>query len=120
MDWQDKAKAIDILSALSIRIHDRNDWSADIGDVTIKGDGVLTSTMGRGNTPQKAIEDLWRQLTDLKANQCIVAVYRDVGELIRKHYRWETCIWKEIPRERKEHANDKSTDKEGQGAKEAP
>ena len=91
MDWQKKAVAIDALSPIEIRLRKEGDWYI-LTRIDIEDDGAYISPCGDGRTPMEAIEDLWKNLTNLKKHQWVV-----VGACENKprRFRWNGFMWQE-------------------------
>ncbi len=57
---------------LSLRLYERSRvggaarWMADFKNVEIKWDGILSSAMGNGNTPEEAVEDFKRRICGVR------------------------------------------------------
>jgi hypothetical protein len=61
--------------------------------VEIKKGGVLCSVSGNGNTPEEAIEDHWRKLTELKMGEYVIVC---AGTPNRKAVKWNGFMWKPV------------------------
>lgn len=61
--------------------------------VEIKGKGILRSVSGNGETPEEAINDHWRQVTELPVGEYIVVC---AGTPNRKAVKWNGFMWKPI------------------------
>lgn len=72
MDWQQKAAACAALADFSVRIRDVGNWYVS-HRVDVKDGCCLVGRYGNGATPQEAIEDHWKRITNLDANQYLVA-----------------------------------------------
>lgn len=101
MNWKEK---MDALSALDEDISIKYRESGFIGDrklepwyvkqrVEIKKGGVLKSVSGNGETVEEAIEDHWRQVTELEPGEYIVI---NPGGEDRQAVKWNGFMWKRI------------------------
>ena len=100
MDLKSKWGALNALSTLNVCMLKDETFSATFpsvsGTVEIGNGGTLTSVNGRGDAPEKAIDDLWKRLTELSPKEYIVlnAMSRDG----RRHVRWNGYMWAELPK----------------------
>lgn len=79
-----------------MRMHTDMMFSVAIaGRAEIGNKHMLTSLCGRGNTPEAAIDDLWRQATNLKDDEFIVINASDRSK--RRQVRWNGFMWADVP-----------------------
>lgn len=96
-DWNEKAAALASLASLAI--HYRDDpvhWYVRHEGVEIKDKRMLRTPGGFGDTPQAAIEDHWRELTDLASHEYVVV---DAYGGHRRAVRWTGHFWKDVVEE---------------------
>lgn len=93
MTWQEKFMAILVLGDASLRMRAPDDWCVDHRGVEIKKGSMLTSRYGNGPTPEDAVLDHWRVLTELGAGERIVlnAMMPDRREVL-----WNGFMWAEV------------------------
>jgi hypothetical protein len=96
MTWEEKLSALQVLCDTSLRMRKPGDWYVSATGREIGGDdtGMLTGLYGNGPTPQAAVEDDWKQMTELPVRRYIV-----IGAMgpNRKHFRWAGYMWREVP-----------------------
>jgi hypothetical protein len=92
VNWEEKFMAINALSQASLRMRHPGDWYVE-QSIEIGGDGLLTSVFGNGGTPSEAVDDHWIKITSIQYSKYLVVGH---GEQ-RRHYRWQYCLWKEVP-----------------------
>ena len=66
--------------------------------VEVKSGCILHTVSGNGNTIEEAIEDHWKQLTNIKEHEYIVVKAYSPSE--RKAVRWNKYIWAPVKEER--------------------
>ena len=94
MDWQQKAAALNQLTAISLHLRKENDWYVR-QNVEVKEGCMLASHSGSGSTPEKAIEDHWRYLvTHLPDSNYLVL--HGYNRSRRKAVRWNGSMWEDI------------------------
>ena len=72
MNWEEKADALNALSAISILMRGRGDWYVR-QSVEIKDGSMLGGGYGNGETPEEAINNHWEKMVlDLTPRQYLV------------------------------------------------
>lgn len=96
MTWEEKLAALQALGDTSLRMRKPGDWyvSPSSRDVWERGSGVLVSVYGNGSTPQEAVEDDWRKMTELDAN-CVVVINARGSN--RRQVIWNGYMWRDVP-----------------------
>jgi hypothetical protein len=61
----------------------------------IGGDGFLSSAAYNGTTPFAAIDQMWREITNLPEGKYLVVRVADAGE---RRVRWNGFMWQDVPR----------------------
>lgn len=99
MDWQQKAAALDALAEIELRIRKPGDWYV-FQDVNVKDECILIGSYGNGSTPEEAIEDHWRILTEeTKFPKYLIA---NAGKPTRRAVHWNGFMWSEVPEPKRE------------------
>lgn len=93
MDWQEKARALESLSEIALKIDDNGRWYVS-QNVEIKDGSILASVCGRGETPEDAINDHWNNTTTglPRDRYLVLNAYRPN----RKAVRWNGFMWNEV------------------------
>jgi hypothetical protein len=86
--------ALNALAPCAIKIDANCDWYISHVAVEIQDGAVLRSVVGRGDTPEKAIEDHWKQATELAPHQYLVIDAFGVRK--RRAFRWNGFMWAEV------------------------
>jgi len=92
MRWKDKIMILKQLGEVSLHMRKLGDWYVSHSYVEVKDGNILCSKYGRGATPQEAVEDHWKKLTELEFNQYIVIHAYDREK--RQAYVWSGFMWK--------------------------
>lgn len=93
MDFQQKACALAALSphtgGFAIYLRNRGDWYATCKGVEVGNGKFLSGTCSSGKTPEEAVDDLWRQLTDIGESWLVI------NAMSPKRYavRWNGFMW---------------------------
>jgi hypothetical protein len=98
MTTDEKFDAIKALARAVLEMRVPGDWyvSQQGVEITSDGAGILRGFWGGGATPQEAIEDHWRQMTEgLKPSEYLVTHAMSTPD--RKHHRWNGYRWAEMP-----------------------
>ena len=91
MTWEEKVEAINCIAGVSLHMRFPGNWYAT-SSLSVKRGSLLGSFCGNGKTPQDAIEDYWKQLTNLKDEEYLVSgLYPN-----RKAFKWNGFMWKEV------------------------
>ncbi len=90
MTFQEMAAALEALSEISVRIRKPGDWYVS-QNVDIKKGSMLVGDYGNGTTPEIAIIDHWRALTDLPPDEYLV-----VRGPERIAVRWNGFMWQRV------------------------
>ncbi len=103
MNWKEKMDALSSLDDdISIKYREASfiseraleSWYVSQRvEIKVKGGGVVKSVSGNGNTPEEAIEDHWKQLTELKSDEYIVV---NAGSDNRQAVKWNGFMWKRV------------------------
>ena len=64
MNWEQKLEALNALAECSLKMRDPGNWYVS-QSVEVKVGAMLVGRYGNGESPQEAVEDNWRQLTEL-------------------------------------------------------
>jgi len=95
MSWKEKAVVIN--SSLGGELHLvldlDNNWYASAYDVNIGGNGFLDSVGGRGETVEKAVEEFWKNLTEIP-EELFITVHSQANR--RQQFRWNGSIFERI------------------------
>lgn len=96
MTWEQMFAAIQAIGEASLRMRKPGDWFVEQRSTEKKerGSSVIGSAYGNGATPEDAVRDHWRVLTDLKPNEIIVI---DSMRDTRRHVRWNGYMWADEP-----------------------
>jgi hypothetical protein len=86
--------AIGGLHRFDVRTSDLKSWSAGVRGLVVKDGRVLSSTWGRGDSPEAAVSDLWENVTIRAQHPSYLVVDADSDE--RKALRWNGSWWAEI------------------------
>lgn len=99
MDYQQKAEALAALADLAVmyrekqwRIGGPEPWYCQ-QSIYVKNGSCMTSTGGNGFTPEEAIDDHWKNITELKPCEYLVV---NSGTPIRRTVRWNGFMWADI------------------------
>lgn len=89
MTYEEKFEAINALGEASVHMRKPGDWYVSQA-TEIKDGGMLCGHYGDGTSPEAAIEDHWRVLTELNPHQYVVinAAGPDRQALSWNGYRW--------------------------------
>lgn len=93
MTWEEKLEALKGLSPTVLVMRKPGDWYVSATGRNIGGDGFLTSAYGNGQTPQQAVENDWKEMTEKVPLEKYIVVTRS-GE--RHHFRWRGYMWEEL------------------------
>jgi hypothetical protein len=89
------ALGADEFSGVELRMHKSGMFTAAIeGRVEIGNKHTLSSMLGRGKTPEEAIDDLWTQATQLKPDEFLVL--NAMRNEKRRHVKWNGFMWADI------------------------
>ncbi len=97
MTYEHEMSAIKALAGTETALYMRQpgDWYLCAPSLEIGGDGLLRGVGGTGGpTPEAAVHDAWRKLTELKPEQYIV---RGAMRADRSHHRWNGFMWERLP-----------------------
>ncbi len=89
MTWEQKLQACQALCEHTLRMRKPGDWYVD-GSVDVKRRSCLEARFGNGRTPEEAVEDHWKQLTELEPGQYLVI--KAYGE-DRQAVEWNGFMW---------------------------
>lgn len=96
LSWEQKLAACAALAEVSLKMRKPGDWYV-CQSVNIKRKHTLSGNYGNGTSPEDAIADHWKVLTELlKPDECIVI---GIGAG-RKGYRWNGFMWREVEEEK--------------------
>lgn len=93
LTYEQKLQAAMAIAPCELIMRKPGDWYVQ-QSVEVKNGSVLESRYGNGETPQLAIEDHWRALTDLKLPEYLVIGAFTDGE--RKAVRWNGFMWADV------------------------
>lgn len=97
MTWEQMFETIKALSDASLKMRSPGDWYVSQPYVEIKRGIGLDGRYGNGSTPEQAVQDHWRVLTTLAADEVIVLHASTPNE--REHFLWNGHRWKKVPKE---------------------
>ena len=93
MDWEQKFEALNKLDPCALKMRGPGVWYI-LQSIEIKSGHRLGGVGATGATPQDAVEEYWRAVTDdLTDNQCIVA---RSGRRTRMAVRWNGFMWSPV------------------------
>jgi hypothetical protein len=75
-----------------VKFRKPGDWYVN-QDVEVKDGGILIGTYGNGATPEEAIEDHWRVLTEIPRGHYLVVRAFDN---LRRAVRWNGFMWEDV------------------------
>ena len=87
-----KAVALEALSEISLCLDSESQWYVS-QDVENAHGGVLTSVTGRGDSPEDAIEDHWKQVTRPDKGRIVLDAYKST----RRYAEWNGYMWRVEP-----------------------
>ena len=95
MTWEQQfAAAGAIGDEIALRMRKPGDWYVDHRGVHVKEGAMLVGSYGNGATPEEAVRDHWRALTELKPGSYLVV---SAGREARRHaYRWNGYMWSTV------------------------
>jgi hypothetical protein len=71
--WEHRLDAINGLARAELHMRKPGDWYVSQGSVEVSnGRGMLRGVSGNGTTPEAAVADHWRQLTELAPREVVV------------------------------------------------
>lgn len=97
LTFKQKAQALDALceGELSLHLDCHGNWYTGLGHVEIKDGSCLQSTTGdHASTPQEALENTWKLVTNLPNKQYLVRNAYDKKK--RRAFRWNGFMWAEV------------------------
>lgn len=92
MNWEQKLQACQSLCPASLCMREPGDWYVD-QRIEVKDGCILKVSYGNGQTPQEAVENHWRELTDISPDQYLVI---NAGGKNMAAYRWHGFMWKQV------------------------
>jgi len=104
MDYQEKFAAINAVAEASLLMRKPGDWYvSQPTEITSDSSAMLSGKYGNGETPEKAIDAHWDELTrTLKPDEYVVIHAGDPKR--RRHLRWNGYMWEDLPRNDQEHS----------------
>jgi hypothetical protein len=100
-NWEEKFAACQALGGeCALKMRKPGDWYFAQRGVDIKSGPMLVGKFGQGATPQAAVEDHFRNLTELKSHEYVVI--NAYG--IRRAVRWNGFMWADVSEETPESA----------------
>lgn len=108
LTWAQKLVAIQALSIAYLDMNDSQQWFVqhDGDSVMLKkrDEATLYSVMGTGESPERAVEDHWNQLTRIDRTTCVlireyggIAINGEYPLLYRAGVRWNGFMWRRVP-----------------------
>lgn len=95
MTWEQKLQAIIGLAGafnVSLRMREPGNWYVSVSGTERKvGDSLLSSIGLTGRTPEYAVDETWRSITDGQ-----VLVVRSTAKTPRKTVKWNGYMWEEV------------------------
>lgn len=83
----EKMKAMNAAFTVMIGIDVNDQWYASGPEQG--GDGLLASLVGRGTTPEAAVDDLWKMVTSVPTDRHL-RTYND------RRVRWNGFMWQDV------------------------
>ena len=96
MNWEQKLEALNALAECSLKMRKPGDWYVG-HSVEVKVGAILEGRYGNGETPQDAVEDSWRKLTELNPGEYLVTRAYSGS---RKAVRWNGYMWESVDEKR--------------------
>ncbi len=96
-----KADILQAIGKLTVHRRSASNWYATVDGIEVKQGSFLCGDYGNGKTPEAAIDDCFRVLTELKRGEYLVK--NAYGES-RRAMRWNGFMWQEVVEE-KSHAS---------------
>lgn len=90
MNWEQKLDALNKLETCALRMRAPGDWYVE-QRVEVKNRNLMIGAYGKGATPEAAVEEHWKLLTEgLADHQFLVA---RSGQASRAAVRWNGYMW---------------------------
>jgi hypothetical protein len=103
MTWEQKLQACQALTwsgDVGVKMRKPGNWYVSQPGVEIKDKFFLKGAYGNGISPEKAVEDHFHVLTELKDGECVKADYAGVTRYVR----WNGFMWADVPKSELEAA----------------
>jgi hypothetical protein len=88
--WEDRLGAMKVLGDVTLHMRKPGDWYASHSNVGISNGAIVSSGAGNGRTPEEAVNDLWRGLTQISDGEWIAVGHGDN----RINAVWDGDAWK--------------------------
>ena len=92
MTWEQKFAAINRLAPAQLVMSKPGRWRVEHSGVETVEGSKQRYVIGRGTSPQAAVEDHWERLTNLQPSQCILV---DAYKNTRRTFIWRGHAWAE-------------------------
>jgi hypothetical protein len=103
MTWEEKFEALQALSKdISLKMRFPGNWYVSQTSVERKRGGFLGGGVGNGKTPQEAVEDDWKNKTELESGEYLVI---DAYKPTRRAVEWNGFMWQDVKEDVKEEIN---------------
>lgn len=97
MTWEQKFQAIASLLVFkgdaSLHMREPGNWYTSFKGLEIKHKSILTSIGATGNTPERAVEYTWDNVTKLELDDYLV---RGAYTTDRRSFRWNGYMWEDV------------------------
>ncbi len=94
LTWEQKFAAIQGLGpSACLRMRGDGSWYVADDHIEIKRGATLTSACQAGSSPEKAVNECWQQLTDLKAGEYLVICAMTSA---RRAFKWNGFMWEDV------------------------
>lgn len=104
MDWEQKLAALKSLTSHHLEMRKPGDWYVSC-HAEVAGDGMLRGQCGEGATPQDAVEDHWRLLTELPPDRYLRCGISGHTKVVR----WNGFMWEDASHMRRRQVEQKET-----------
>ena len=95
MTWEEKLAAMQALAATEIAMRKPGDWYCHM-HAEIGGNGMLCGVISSKATPQDAVEDVWREVSELPTGRYLVMNAHGSN---RRAVRWNGYMWADVEEE---------------------
>lgn len=92
MNWEQKLAALQALGEFKLCMREPGNWYVYVPKAEIKDGSMLKSGAGNGRTPEEAVENYWREMTELNPGErVVIGAYSDA----RREVRWNGYMWQD-------------------------
>lgn len=100
MNYEQMLHALKALGETSLKMREPGNWYLSQSGVEVSSGCMLESRYGNGKTPEEAVVDHWKRLTELGPREVIVLNATDYAR--RKAVVWNGFMWEERKEELRE------------------